>query len=302
MNGIIFDIQHYSVYDGPGIRTCVFLKGCPLHCAWCHNPESQKPRAEISYFADRCAGCGRCVDACPNEAITLTKEGVVRDDERCTVCAKCVAACENGAMEKIGKEVGAEEIAEIVAGDKPFYDNSGGGVTISGGEPTMQAEFLFSLLQSLKDRGIHTAVETCGCFKEALIPELIDLTDLFLFDIKHMNQQMHKKFTGVANQKILSNFEKIHARAGSGRIIPRVPLIPGFNSDPDSIDEIITFLKQIRYKGPVHLMPYNKMAKTKYEKIGKGHLYQDMGELPDEKIDAIIKDMEGHSFHVVCNR
>ncbi|MBI9083657.1 MAG: glycyl-radical enzyme activating protein [Desulfobacterales bacterium] len=302
MNGIIFDIQHYSVYDGPGIRTCVFLKGCPLRCAWCHNPESQKPKAEISYFKDRCAGCGRCVDACPNEAITLTKKGVVRDNEKCTACAECVTACENGAMEKIGKEVGAEEIAEIVAGDKLFYDNSGGGVTISGGEPTMQAGFLFSLLQSLKNRGIHTAIETCGFFKEALIREIIDLTDLFLFDIKHMNQQVHKKFTGVSNQKILSNFEKILARAGSERIIPRIPLIPGFNTDPDSIDEIIMFLQQILYHGPVHLMPYNKMAKTKYEKIGRGHLYQDMGELSDERIDAIIKEMEGHSFHVVCNR
>lgn len=302
MKGIIFDIQYYSVYDGPGIRTCVFLKGCPLRCVWCHNPESHKLNPEISYFKDRCAGCGRCVDACTNEALKLTKEGIVRDYERCSVCAKCVEACENGAMEKIGKELEAQEIAEIVARDKPFYDNSGGGVTISGGEPTMQAEFLLSLLESLKHQGIHTAIETCGFFKGALIRELVDLSDLFLFDIKHMNQQAHKKFTGVSNEEILSNFEKIHSSAGSERIIPRIPLIPGFNTDHDAIDEIITFLKQIRYNGPVHLMPYNKMAKTKYEKVGKAHLYQDMGELPEEKINAIMKKIEDNSFQVLCNR
>jgi len=302
MNGIIFDIQHYSVYDGPGIRTCVFLKGCPLRCAWCHNPESHKINPEVSYFKERCVSCGKCVEACPNEAIQLTKDGVVRDYERCTVCAKCVEACETGAMEVIGREVGAEEIAEAASRDKIFYDNSGGGVTISGGEPTVQKEFLFAILRELKNREIHTALETCGYFKDSLIDEMAGLVDLFLFDIKHMNQQAHKKFTGVSNEEILSNFEKIHSSVGSERIIPRIPLIPGFNTDPDAIDEIITFLKQIRYNGPVHFMPYNKMAKTKYEKVGKGHLYQDMGELPDEKINAIMKEIEDHSFQVVCNR
>jgi len=242
------------------------------------------------------------VEACPHEAIELTKDGVVRDYERCTVCAKCVEACETGAMEKIGREVSSEEIVEIVARDKIYYDNSGGGVTISGGEPTVQTNFLLELLQSIRNRGIQTAIETCGFFSEALIDDLAGLVDLFLFDIKHIDLEIHNVFTGVPNEKILSNFKAIYSCVGSERIIPRVALIPGFNTDPDAIDEIITFLKQIRYNGPVHFMPYNKMAKTKYEKVGKGHLYQDMGELPDEKINAIMKEIEDHSFQVVCNR
>jgi len=261
MNGIIFDIQHYSVYDGPGIRTCVFLKGCPLRCAWCHNPESHKLKPEIAYFKDRCVGCGRCVDACPNEAIKLTKDGVVRDYERCTVCAKCVEACETGAMEKIGKEVSAEEIVEGVARDKPFYDNSGGGATISGGEPTMQKEFLIEILRLLKAQEIHTAVETCGYFDAALIDGMIDLVDLFLFDIKHIDSNTHKRWTGVGNERILANFEQIHNQVGSKRIIPRIPLIPGVNTDLNVIGGMLNFLTKkrlYRRSASYAVQPYGK--------------------------------------------
>ncbi len=302
MEGIVFDIQHYAVYDGPGIRTLVFLKGCPLHCLWCHNPESQELKPEISYFKEKCLKCGLCVEACPNNAIKLTVDGVVRDKDLCLLCAKCVEACPNEVMQQIGKPMSVDEIVDIAERDKPFYETSGGGITISGGEPTLQSKFLLELLKSFKQKGIHTAIETCGFFKEDLIESLTNLVDLFLFDIKHLDPNEHKKYTDVSNEKILNNFAKIHSKVGSNRIIARIPIIPGVNTDAKTIEEIATFLKNIDYSGPVHLMPYNKMAKTKYEKVGKGHLYKDMGDLTEEILEIITKKFNSYNFKVVCNR
>lgn len=204
-------------------------------------------------------------------------------------------------MELIGREISSEEIVAIVSRDKPFYDNSGGGVTISGGEPTAQKDFLLAVLTGLKEKGIHTAVETCGSFSEDLIEHLLPLVDLFLFDIKHIDSHMHKRFTGVSNERILSNYSEIVRGSGSERIVPRIPLIPEFNADSRSIDEIISFLKEVRYRGPVHLMPYNRMAKTKYEKLGRGDAYRDMGEQTDEDVRNITERF-AKEYSVVCNQ
>jgi len=204
-------------------------------------------------------------------------------------------------METIGKELAPEEIVETVARDGAFYDGSGGGVTISGGEPTFQAEFLLEILRAVREERIHTALETCGYFRKELVDPLIGLVDLFLFDIKHVEPGIHKQYTGVSNEGILANFTQILSRVGSERIVPRIPVIPGFNDNPESIDKILSFLKETGHTGQVHLMPYNRMAKTKWEKIGRASSYSDMGELTEDTLDDMMSRIDAASFEAVCN-
>jgi len=190
--------------------------------------------------------------------------------DSCEACGRCEEACPNEAMERIGYQVSANELAARLEADIPFFEDSGGGVTITGGEPTFQANFLFELLGRLRERGIHSCVETCGQFDGRIVNKLVSAADIFLFDLKHMDADAHRRGTGVSNQRILLNFSRILERAGAKRIIPRIPLIPGFNTDPGAINAFITFLESCGYKGPVHLMPYHDWARAKYERIGLG--------------------------------
>ncbi len=301
MKGFIFDIQHYAIYDGPGIRTTIFFKGCPLQCLWCHNPESQLLRPQVSYFSERCKRCGACVKACPNLALSLTNSGVEIKTDLCKLCTTCIRVCPNKARALIGEEKTIEEIKDIICQDKPFYEGSGGGVTISGGEATLQSTFLIELLSSLKVEGIHTALETCGYFKKDLISKLVEVVDLFLYDIKHIDNEAHKKFTGVSNDIILSNFEKILEIIDSKRIIVRIPLIPNVNTNLRVVSQIAEYLIDKNYSGPIHLMPYNKLSKTKYDKVGKLNNYKDMGILTEDTIANISKEFEKYSFTVIIN-
>jgi pyruvate formate lyase activating enzyme len=300
-HGIVFDIAHYSIYDGPGIRTTIFLKGCPLRCAWCHNPESWSKKPELGSLSSRCTGCGACTEACPAGAIISGNGGYSRDASRCRMCGKCAAACPSGALEIIGRELSVDDVLREVVADLPFYEDSGGGVTVSGGEATLQPAFLMEMLSVMKENGIHTALETCGFFDPALVEPLEGLVDLFLFDIKSLDEKTHKTLTGVGIEEIIDNFTALLGRAGSSRVVPRIPVIPGFNADDDSVSSIARFLTSVGYDGPVHLMPYNTMAKSKYEKVGKAALYRDMGALPEDRLMRISEIFGDAGFAVVVN-
>lgn len=299
--GLVFDIQYNAIYDGPGIRTLVFLKGCPLRCKWCHNPESQQRERQRSYFAEKCSLCGKCVKACPEKALSISGKTLNIEAEKCATCEKCAEACEPGATEIIGKEMTISEVVEKAKRDKPFYETSGGGVTVSGGEPTMRSDFLISLLTALKENDIHTAIETCGYFNASLIDKLVSVVDLFLFDVKHVNDAAHEENTGVPPGVIKNNFTAVCGKIGPVRVIPRIPLIPGFNTDDKSIGEIAAFIKQAGHPGPIHLMPYNGTAKTKWGKIGRMSEFIDYEDISKDELNAIEKTFNGFGFDVVIN-
>jgi len=255
----------------------------------------------MAYWKEKCQACGACADDCPKNALRLIKKEVLRDHHICASCGACSKSCPNGAMEKIGFEIQVADIIDIVLRDKVFLDNSGGGVTVSGGEPTFQKDFLLELLRSLKIVGIHTAIETCGYFSHDILSDLLDQVDLFLFDIKHLNPEKHKDCTGVNNEQILKNFSEILRLAGSERIIPRVPLIPGFNTDDNAVNELTLFLKQRNYNGPVHLLPYHNWAKGKYDRIGRAGLFRDPGKISETELEKISGIFNDAGFHPVCN-
>ncbi len=265
-SGIIFNIQRYSIHDGPGIRTTVFLKGCPLKCFWCQNPESQNLKPEILVKKEACTACGHCVDICPNKASSISGATAVIQREKCTGCGKCVEACPNEARSLVGKRVTVDEVFQELLKDKKFYANSGGGVTLSGGEPTSQPEFASSILQKCKDAGLHTAIETCGFASWTNMQELLKYTDFVLYDIKCIDPEKHKKATGRDNSLILSNAKKI-AKYKPMKI--RVPLIPTFNANTEEISLITRFVKRELKVSEIELLPYNKFGESKYDRLGR---------------------------------
>ncbi|WP_211285091.1 glycyl-radical enzyme activating protein [Sporomusa acidovorans] len=293
--GMVFNVQKYSIHDGPGIRTTIFFKGCPLACWWCHNPESLAAKQEIVYWQDKCIGCGDCVKSCPHAAIAFSGHGLTRNPEKCTLCESCVDACPTGAMERVGQIRTADDVMQEIEKDSIFYEESGGGVTFSGGEALRQIEFLEALLVACKARRIHTALDTSGYASWDSLARIAGNVDLFLYDIKLMDEVKHRKYTGVSNQLILENLKKLAATQSN--IWIRVPVIPGINDDEDNLKSMGELLTSLNLRD-VYLLPYHNIAMGKYDRLGKPYPLADLPSLADQQMDAVTQILKAFGLHI----
>lgn len=264
--GLVFDVQRFSLHDGPGIRTTVFLKGCPLACRWCHNPEGMRTGSEILVTPDRCIGCAACVEACPHGLPSGIAGGWDLPKELCQACGLCADACPTGARRLAGRAMTVEELVDEATRDRVFYDQSGGGVTFSGGEPLSQADFVLACLAVLRERGVHTAVDTCGLVDREDLLRAADLVDLFLFDLKHTDEASHAEWAGAPNDRILANLEAL-ARA-HGEIWVRVPIVPGVNDDTANMRRTAALAASLPGVQRVSLLPYHELGEDKRERVG----------------------------------
>ncbi|MBW8383663.1 MAG: glycyl-radical enzyme activating protein [Youngiibacter sp.] len=266
-SGIVFNIQHYCIHDGPGIRTNVFLKGCPLNCLWCQNPESNQIQPQIMYEISKCDGCGACVSACEQLAITLENGHVKTNRSLCNGCGKCVEVCLNEARTLMGKAYAVRQVMEDVTQDKLFYRKSGGGVTLTGGEVLYQYAFALNILKECKNEGLHTAIETCGYSRWEVLSKVLEYTDLVLFDIKHMISENHMLCTGVKNDLILSNLKKASVDMKKDIII-RVPVIPNYNDSKENFHMLGSFIvENVPTCLEVNLLPYHAMGEGKRDQL-----------------------------------
>lgn len=276
MQGLVFDIKRDSSEDGPGIRSTVFLKGCPLKCQWCHNPEGISRKPSLSFRVEKCAPgeCGTpCVKACPEGVLRHAGGGVAAEHEACTRCEKCFPLCEAGALEPVGNWMSADEVFHRVIIDRPFFKATGGGVTLSGGEPTQQMKFAAALLQKLKQAGIHTAIETCGLFAfQSFARELLPYLDLVYFDLKLMDDAASRHYIGAPSGPILENFELL-LKTAQIPVVPRIPLIPGITATPENLSAIAAYLRQLGV-GQCALLPYNPLWQDKIKRVGADSPYR----------------------------
>ncbi|SDL52613.1 pyruvate formate lyase activating enzyme [Maridesulfovibrio ferrireducens] len=269
LTGLVFDIQRFAVHDGGGIRTLVFLKGCPLKCKWCQNPESMSSKPEIMRIPHHCISCVKCATLCPEQAIVIKENFKVEiDRDKCTYCGECVENCYAGSMTIVGRYLTVDEVMEEVERDRPFYNTSGGGVTFSGGEPTLQSAFLLTALKEAHKRGLHTAIESCCFCAQETFAKVLEHTDLVLTDIKHMDSAKHEELTGVPNEQILSNIKMAAERGKTLRI--RIPLIPGCNDSEENIEATAQFVASLG--GSVEgldILPYHRLGEPKWEQLDR---------------------------------
>lgn len=297
-SALIFDIKHYALHDGPNIRTTVFLKGCPLNCFWCHNPEGISPEMQVVFVPAKCIGCRECLQICPESALRLTGTGIVRTTQSCTCCLSCVEICPSLAQEAVGWHADVDLIMAEIRKDQPFYDTSGGGVTFSGGEPLQQADFLLSVLQECGTLGIHRAVDTTGYAPTAIAQKIAHHTDLFLYDLKHLNSIRHKDYTGVGNELILHNLRMLAEMNAAIRI--RIPLLAGINDDMENIRATGAFAAELGSIEGIDILPYHHSATAKYTKLDK-HYHGSRKHVPSqEKILQVRKMLEsfGHEVRI----
>jgi pyruvate formate lyase activating enzyme len=293
--GLVFDIQRFSLHDGPGIRTTVFLKGCPLHCLWCHNPEAIRREPELSSCAEFCIRCGRCVEVCPEEAISMGQSAII-DRTRCTACGECAACCPSHALEMKGTERTIGEVLAEVLEDAPFFDASEGGLTVSGGEPLLQHAFCHALLGAVKQRGYHTALDTSGIVAWPILERMLPVTDLFLYDVKAISGDLHRSLTGVDNAVIKDNLGRLLQTEAQVQI--RIPIIPGYNDLPEEISGIGRFLAGQSRRVEIHLLPYHTYAEDKYGRVGRTYSLSGLEPPSAERLLEIRDALERFGLHV----
>ena len=297
--GRVFDIQRFSIHDGPGIRTTVFLKGCPLHCLWCGNPESINPRPSLSYLPDRCIACGDCVEACTHGALSSGSNGkAVLDWSRCTRCGDCVPKCDSKALELVGRDVSTDDVLAVVLRDRNYYKESGGGLTLSGGEPLMQTDFVHELLRTARAEGLHCCVETSGFAPWSVLERLHPLVDLWLYDVKETDSRLHVKFTRVGNGLIVDNLRRLHD-AGA-QILIRCPMIPQHNARQGFLDGLVELSRELTRIQGVELLPYYDLWRAKLERFGLETKLPDSVKPPDRETVKSWNDyLRRHGVHVV---
>ena len=284
--GLLMDVKRFAVHDGPGVRTTLFLKGCSLRCIWCHNPEGISPRPQTAYYAHKCIGCGECARVCPA-------------GERCIACGACEEACLGEAMKLFGRTVTVDEAETIALEDRAFYAHSGGGVTVSGGEPLLQADFVRALFERLKEQGVHTAVDTCGNVPWTAFEKVLPVADMFLFDVKHIDSDAHRALTGAGNGRILDNLRRLSD--ANARIEIRIPLVPKANDDADVLERIGALLGSLNIE-TMRVLPYHSLARSKYAALGLPDTMPDMPSPDDEQIARAVSILRAHGVNAVSGR
>ncbi len=294
--GMVSNIQRYSTQDGPGIRTTVFLKGCPLNCWWCHNPEGRSGNPQVIIQESRCVLCGECIVICPTAGSNSSDEAPRKAGAECTLCGACVDACPTGARQMTGGRRTVDEVIAEVVKDSIFYDDSGGGVTFSGGEPLMQPRYLRALLEACRARGIHTAVDTCGYAPLENLRDAVPATDLFLYDLKFMDEASHIRYTGVSNAVILANLEELGQVHGN--IWLRIPIIPGLNDSEDQLDAMARFAASVPGVRQVNLLPYHRTGVQKFKRLGQNYHLPGLRPPTKEQMDSALARFSAAGLNV----